>query len=123
MGMLTTTPTMVLFTSALSSNIKLKIPLQDIRSIKKTGRGMQIKYLVRTDQKGNDIGEAIVEKRSVGIPTGEIGLAEGTHVSAPFMAGDNGEPMAKEERFRWIGGRDECFAQLVGVTPGKWVKM
>jgi hypothetical protein len=85
MGMLTTTPTMILFTPALSSNVKLKIPLQDIRSIKKTGRGMQIKYLVRADQKGNDIGEAMVEKRSVGIPTGEIGLAEGSNVTAPFM--------------------------------------
>jgi hypothetical protein len=29
----------------------------------------------------------------------------------------------KEERFRWVGGRDECFAQLVGLTPGRWVKM
>jgi len=123
MGMLTTTPFMILFTPALSSNVRLKIPLQDIRSIKKTGRGMQIKYLIRADQKGNNIGEAMIEKRSVGIPTGEIGLAEGTNATAPFTAGDNGEPMTKEERFRWIGGRDECFAQLVGLSPGRWVKM
>lgn len=114
---------MILFTPTLGSDVKLKMPLQDIRSIKKTGRGMQIKYLVRADQKGNSLGEAMVEKRSVGIPTGEIGLAEGANVTAPFMAGDNSEPMTKEERFRWIGGRDECFAQLVGLTPGRWVKM
>ena len=114
---------MILFTPALSSNIKLKIPLQDIRSIKKLGRGIQIKYLVRAGQKDNNIGEAIVEKRSVGIPTGEVGLAEGSNVTAPLMAGDNGEPTTKEERFRWIGGRDECFARLVGLTPGRWVKM
>jgi hypothetical protein len=121
--MLTTTPAMILFTPAWGSNVKLKIPLQDIRSIKKTGRGMQIKYLVRAGQTDNDIGEAMVEKRSVGIPTGEIGLAEGAKVTAPFTAGDDGEPMVKEERFRWVGGRDECFAQLVGLTPGRWVKM
>lgn len=114
---------MILFTPALSSYVELKIPLQDLRSIKKTGQGMLIKYIVRADQMGNDIGEAMVEKRSVGIPTGEIGLAEGSNVAAPFMAGDSGEPMTKEERFRWIGGRDECFAQLVGLTPGRWVKM
>lgn len=123
MGMLTTTPTMILFTPALSSTVELKIPLQDFRSIKKTGRGMQIKYLVRADQKGNDIGEAMVEKRSIGIPTGEIGLAEGSNITAPFIAGASGEPITKEEQFRWIGGRDECFAQLVGFTPGRWVKM
>lgn len=114
---------MILFTPALSSNVKLKISLRDIQSIKKIRRGMQIKYLVRAEQKGNDIGEAMLEKRSVGIPTGEIGLAEGTNATAPFTAGDNGEPMTRVERFRWIGGRDECFAHLVGHSPGRWVKM
>ena len=110
---------MVLFTPALSSTVELKIALQDFRSIKKAGRGMRIKYLVRADQKGNDIGEAMVENRSIGIPTGEIGLTEGSYVTAPVMA----RPITKEERFRWIGGRDECFAQLVGCTPGQWVRM
>ena len=114
---------MVLFTPALSSTVELKIALQDFRSIKKTGRGMRIKYLVRADQKGNDIGEAMVENRSIGIPTGEIGLTEGSSVTAPVMARPGGEPITKEERFRWIGGRDECFAQLVGCTPGQWVRM
>jgi hypothetical protein len=114
---------MILFTPVWGSNVELKIPLQDFRSIKKTGQGMQIKYLVRADQKSNDIRDAMVEKHSVGIPTGEIGLAEGSNVTAPFIARDSGEPMTKEERFRWIGGRDECFAQLVGFTPGRWVKM
>ncbi len=121
--MLTMTPAMILFTPALSSTVEFKIPLQDLQSVKKTGRGMQIKYFVRADQKGNDIGEAMVEKRSVGIPTGEIGLTEGSNVTAPLMARAGGEPITKEERFRWIGGRDECFAQLVGFTPGRWVKM
>jgi hypothetical protein len=121
--MLTITPAMILFTPALGSTVELKIPLQDSQSIKKTGRGMQIKYLVRADQKGNDIREAMVEKHSVGIPTGEIGLAEGSNITGPCIAGDSGEPITKEERFRWIGGRDECFAQLVGFTPGRWVKM
>src|SRR5258706_12350088 len=121
--MLTMTPAMILFTPALSSTIEFKIPLQDLQSVKKTGRGMQIKYFVRADQKGNDIGEAMVERRSVGIPTGELGLTEGSNVTAPLMARAGGEPITKEKRFRWIGGRVEGFAQLVGFLPGRWGKM
>lgn len=34
-----------------------------------------------------------------------------------------GEIVEKEERFRWVGGRDELFARLVGVDGRQWTKV
>jgi GRAM domain-containing protein 4 len=28
----------------------------------------------------------------------------------------------REERFRWVGGRDELFARLIGVDGKRWIK-
>ncbi|KAF5385197.1 hypothetical protein D9615_001514 [Tricholomella constricta] len=35
---------------------------------------------------------------------------------------DNGEPGEREEKFRWVGGRDELFARLVGIDGRHWIK-
>lgn len=32
------------------------------------------------------------------------------------------ETVEKEERFRWVGGRDELFARLIGADGKRWMK-
>ncbi|KAF8898755.1 hypothetical protein BD779DRAFT_1795370 [Infundibulicybe gibba] len=84
-GLVTITPTALLFTSIMSSDAKITIPLGEIRGVRKVGllKGLSIRW------------------RS----------PEGLEV---------------EEKFRWIGGRDELFARLVGHQSDgrpRWLKV
>jgi hypothetical protein len=42
-------------------------------------------------------------------------------LSMRFLSPDAGTE-EKEERFRWVGGRDELFARLIGVDGQRWMK-
>lgn len=47
--------------------------------------------------------------------------------SGSYNETDAGEASAEseivEEKFRWVGGRDEVFARLVGSGGRKWLKV
>lgn len=130
MGMLTLTPDMLLFTPAMSSKVKVKIPFNDIRSVKKAGSmgmgGLRVKYIVRDAPPGPDLGDDILAAGSVGVAHGNA-VAAGDLAPAPNVVGTaiavNGAPLEREEKFRWVGGRDEVFARLVGWGGRRWVKM
>ncbi|KAF9456188.1 hypothetical protein BDZ94DRAFT_1351112 [Collybia nuda] len=52
----------------------------------------------------------------------KAGLLKGLHVRYLDVA-DDGEGTEKEEKFLWVGARDELFARLVGGEGRKWLKV
>lgn len=48
----------------------------------------------------------------------KTGLFKG--LSMRWVADASGEE--HEERFRWVGGRDELFARLIGTDGRRWLK-
>ena len=114
MGMISLTPTNLLFYPMMSSNAKVAIPLSSIRGVKKAGRmgGLRIKYVVPVEG-SNFSPRQSMDNASI-LTNGEANT-NGAAV--------NGEPLEKEEKFGWVSGRDEVFAKLVGWGGRRWVKM
>ncbi|KAF8581365.1 hypothetical protein K439DRAFT_1414361 [Ramaria rubella] len=81
-GLISLSSTTLSFTQVLSSKPKVKIPLEQIRGVKKSGKlgGLTVKW----------------------------GLTETNE---------------QEEKFSWVGGRDEIFAKLVGLGGRRWVQL
>lgn len=50
----------------------------------------------------------------------KAGMLNGLHMHAAL--GDGPETGEREEKFKWIGGRDEVFARLVGTEGRRWMK-
>ncbi|KAI5122603.1 hypothetical protein M0805_004817 [Coniferiporia weirii] len=98
-GMLTLTRTKLLFTPITSARPKICIALDDVRGVKKIGinavPGLSVKW------HGSPTSDSY----------GEMG------------AGSAEESGTVEERFLWVGGRDEVFARLVGWGGRKWLKV
>jgi GRAM domain-containing protein 4 len=115
MGMLSLTPTALLFYPMRSSNAKVSIPISSIRGVKKAGRlgGLKVKYVVPV--------EGLTASPRQSIDNASTLTSEGAR-SANGVA-MNGEPLEKEEKFGWVSGRDEVFAKLVGWGGRRWVKM
>ena len=94
--MLTLSSNTLFFLPATSTTPKLRIAFDDIRGVKKIGMnampGLSIKW-----QKGADSG-SYNETREEGALTGVL-----------------------EEKFWWVGGRDEVFARLVAWGGRKWM--
>ncbi|KIM33019.1 hypothetical protein M408DRAFT_326689, partial [Serendipita vermifera MAFF 305830] len=114
MGMISLTPTTLLFYPMMSSNAKVVIPLSSIRGVKKAGRmgGLRIKYVVPVD------GLTSSPRQSID----NASLLTNGDASTNGIAA-NGAPLEKEEKFGWISQRDEVFAKLVGWGGRRWVKM
>jgi hypothetical protein len=87
---------MLYFTPATSAKPKLRIVFNDIRGVKKIGiaaiPGLSIKWA-----KGS-------------------GSASYSETSEEDASG-----RGNEEKFWWVGGRDEVFARLVGWGGRKWM--
>ncbi|TDL28663.1 hypothetical protein BD410DRAFT_781185 [Rickenella mellea] len=84
-GTIAITNTELLFTPIHSSRPKIRINIEDIRGVKKTGamKGLLVRW------------ESTVD----------------------------GDRKMSEERFLWVGGRDEVFARLVGWGGRRWHKV
>jgi len=78
-GLITLTGETLFFASLMSTTCKLKIPLKNLRSVKKESGLFNALLITWTDEEGN----------------------------------------ARVEKFRWVGGRDEIFARLVGTADKK----
>lgn len=52
----------------------------------------------------------------------KAGLLKGLYIRTVDTA-DDGQKQEKEEKFLWVGGRDELFARLVGAEPRRWMKV
>ncbi|KAH9950357.1 hypothetical protein B0H21DRAFT_785156 [Amylocystis lapponica] len=85
-GLITLTTTTFFFTSLLSSNAKLSIPLEDMLGVKKTGtmRGLNISWM---------------ETR------------------------EDGHMEEREEKFLWVGARNDLFVRLIGLGGNRWAKV
>ena len=94
--MLTLSSNSLYFLPATSTRPKLRIAFDDIKGVKKIGMnampGLSIKW-----QKGADSG-SYNETREESALVGTL-----------------------EEKFWWVGGRDEVFARLVGWGGRKWM--
>jgi hypothetical protein len=132
MGMISLTPTSLIFYPMLSSNAKVVIPLQDVCNVKKAGRmgGLKVKYVTREDGSLSAAASprmSIDDKASLGGTTlGRVVSNASTvsHASVNergVIATANGE-LLKEEKFGWVSNRDVLFAKLVGWGGRRWVK-
>ncbi|CAL1695762.1 unnamed protein product [Somion occarium] len=83
-GLITLTPSTLIFTSAISLTPKLTIDLKQIVGVQKSG------------------------------------LVSGLHLRWSCVD-DEGRVEEKDEKFAWVGGRDELFTRLVGSQSGRWV--
>ena len=115
MGMLSLTPTALLFYAMRSPHPKVSIPISSIRGVKKAGRmgGLKVKYVVPVE--GSIASPRQFVDNTSTLTNEDAGSAHGFAV--------NGGPLEKEEKFGWVSGRDDVFAQLVGRGGRRWVKM
>ncbi|KDQ16758.1 hypothetical protein BOTBODRAFT_186396 [Botryobasidium botryosum FD-172 SS1] len=100
-GVITLTASTLTFSSLFSSQTpRLVISLDDVRGVRKVGRlgGICIRYI--------DAGAS-------------AGASPGPGASSVSL-GTSGKG-TKDARFKWVGGRDELFARLVGWGGRKWV--
>ncbi|KAH8120143.1 hypothetical protein DFH11DRAFT_1558537 [Phellopilus nigrolimitatus] len=95
-GTLTLTRTRLFFTSITSTRSNTSILLDDVRGVKKFGISAVP-------------GLSIKWHRSPDSGSYSEGSAEGSELV--------------EEKFRWVGGRDEVFARLVGWGGRRWLKV
>jgi GRAM domain-containing protein 4 len=134
MGMISLTPSALLFYPVMSSNAKVTIPLQDIRGVKKAGRmgGLRVKYVVKDDSTSlapitsASPRQSLDDRGSILVGLTGKNPAAGSTVSinaSTIPSALNGEPLEKEEKFGWVSGRDVLFAKLVGWGGRRWVKL
>ncbi|PVG04805.1 hypothetical protein CPB86DRAFT_778098 [Serendipita vermifera] len=134
MGMISLTPSALLFYPMMSSNAKVTIPLQDIRGVKKAGRmgGIRIKYAVKDESTSlapitsNSPRQSMDDRGSIlaGLTGKNAAATDAVSINATAIPSAlNGEPLEREEKFGWVSGRDVLFAKLVGWGGRRWVKL
>jgi len=103
-GIMTLSPTSIEFTSFLRHKPKVHIDFDRIRGVKKSGkRTLFIRYLDP-------------------VPTAKEESGQFKTVDNPDQAHDSVIITAeKEEKFKWVGHRDEVFARIVASRGGEWI--
>lgn len=91
------TSSMLSYTPVTSSRPKIEVALKNMRGVKKIGigavPGLSVKW----------------ERNRVAEDTTNTDASAGTEIV--------------EEKFHWVGGRDELFARLVAWGGRKWMKV
>lgn len=88
---------MLLYTPVTSPRPKLEVALTSMRGVKKIGIGAVPGLSVKWERAREVQGATSTEANA------------GTEIV--------------EEKFQWVGGRDELFARLVGWGGRKWLKV
>lgn len=51
----------------------------------------------------------------------KTGLLKGLCIRWMMTDPQSGEKFEQEEKFKWVGGRDELFARLIGPDGRRWM--